>query len=109
MPKKNKKISKNEFRYNYDTKHPSYVFMEDENKYKAFGLTHKNKTFNKTNMPLSKNPNPDDENTSYLRNGVVSSKKKNFSPILKNFVFSDEDFKNVKSKIRNYKNKIRKK
>lgn len=109
MPKKNKKISKNEFRYNYDTKHPTYVFMEDEHKYKAFGLTHKDKTFNKNNMPLNKNPNPNDKNSSYLRTGVVSSKKKNFGSVLKNFIFSDEDFKNVKSKVRNYKNRIRKK
>lgn len=87
MPKKNKKISKNEFKYKYDTKHPTYVFMEDENKYKAFELTPKDKTFNKNNMTLNKNPNPNDKNSSYLRTGIVSSKKKNFGSVLKNFIF----------------------
>lgn len=99
----NKKIPKNEFRYNYDTKHPNYIFLETGNKYRSFGITHKDKTFNKSNMPLIQNPNPSDKKNSYLRHGVVSSKKSNYGKKLDNFSFNDVDFKNVKSKVRHYK------
>lgn len=103
MQKRNKKIPKNEFRYNYDTKHPNYIFLETGNKYRGFGITHNEKTFNKGNMLLSKNPNPNDIKKSYVRHGVVSSKKCNYGKKLDGYSFSDADFKNVKSKVRHYK------
>lgn len=109
MRKKHKKIPKNEFRYNYNTKHPAYIFLEDNNKYKSLGLTHKAKTFNKDNMPLNINPNVKDSNKSYIRNGIISDKKNNYGEILDYIFLCESDFKNVKSKIRNYKNKVRKK
>lgn len=107
MNKKNKKISKNEFRYNYDTKHPTYIFLESNGKYRSFGLTHQDKTFNKKNMPLNVNPNVMDNSKAYIRNGVVSSKKSNFGKILNNYRFDSSDIKNVKSKVRHYKKRYK--
>ena len=94
---------KNEFRYNYDSKHPNYIFGESKNKYKSLGITHKETTFNKKNMPLKYNPNRLSKSKAYIRHGVITTKKSNYSKKLKNYRFADCDYKNVKSKIRNYK------
>ena len=32
--------SRNEFRFNYNTNHPNYIFYEDNGRYKSVGLTH---------------------------------------------------------------------
>ena len=95
--------SKNEFRYNFDSRHPNYIFGESRNKYKSLGITHKDKTFNQKNMPLKCNPNKLDKSKAYIRYGVITSKKTNYSKKLKNYGFSKSDYANVKSKIRNYK------
>ncbi len=115
MPKKNKKISKNEFRYNYDTKHMNYVFEQTNKKYHSLGLTSHSETKDKTgtsrqNMKLNNNPEKNKTNDSYIRYGIITghigSYSKNPS---KKFNFNNDDFKLVKSKIRNYKNFRRKK
>ena len=99
-----KYIPKNEFRYNNSTNHPNYIFEEFDNKYHSVGITHKSKTFGKNNMPLLNNPDSRKINLAYIRNGVITDKKKNYSkkPI-KNMSFSAIDFPKVKSKIRNFK------
>ena len=101
--------SLNEFRYNRNTKHMNYVFLKKENKFKTVGLTTNEYTFGRKNMPLHKNTQKGKNEQSYIRNSIISDKINNFGPIDKRFCFSKEDFPNVKSKIRNYKNKIRKK
>ena len=108
MKKKTK--AKNEFRYNNQTSHPNYVFEESGNKYRAVGITHREKTFGRANMSLDKNPDPKDTEKAYVRNGIISDKKSNFSskPI-KRFAFQPDDFAKVKSKVRNYKKKRKKK
>ena len=60
-------------------------------------------------MPLDKNPNPKDTEKAYVRNGIISDKKSNFSskPI-KRVAFQSDDFAKVKSKVRNYKKKRKK-
>ena len=96
--------SKNEFRYNFTEKHKTYVFEEENGKYKSVGITHNSKTFGKDNMPLHKNPQKNKTEDSYVRNGVIVDKKNNYGKrIIKNMSFESSDFKNVKSKIRNYK------
>lgn len=106
--KKRKRKSVNEFRYNYNTKHTNYVFEEDKNKYHALGLTHKAKTLGKVNMPLDSNPKRGRNEKAYIRFGIITDKKNNYSGVDKRFKFSLSDYKNVKSKIRNYKKKRKK-
>lgn len=105
MANKNRRklTPKNEFRFNFTAKHNTYVFADDGKKYKAVGITHNDHTFGKKNMPLSKNPQKGKTDASYIRNGIISDKHKNFDKPKKNFSFSKSDFANVKSKIRNYK------
>ena len=101
--------NKNEFRYNNTTKHPNYIFEEFGNKYHSVGITHKDKTFGRNNMPLSENPDSRKKDKAYIRNGIITDKKKNYSkkPI-NNMSFDAEDFPKVKSKIRNFKKRQKK-
>ena len=105
MQKKNKKISKNEFRYNRTTKHMNYIFEEDDKYYRSLGLTKDSETFGLKNMPLTKNPQRNRNFNSYIRNGIISQKKNSYSMKTdKRFNFLYDDYINVKSKIRKYKN-----
>lgn len=97
----------NEFRYNIKTKHMNYVFGSNGKKNKAIGLTSEPTTFGRKNMPLKKNTQKNNTAKSYARNGIVSDRKDMFSHISPNHCFDDEDFKNVKSKIRNYKKRTK--
>lgn len=99
--------SKNEFRYNYNTKHMNYVFEEYGKKYHSLGLTHHKKTFGKKNMPLFSNPKKNSKEKAYVRNGIITDKTDNYSYIDKRFSFSSRDKANVKSIIRKYKAKRR--
>lgn len=105
-----KKIrAKDEFRYNYAKGHKNYVFAEtDDGIYICVGITHESSTFSKPNMPLEKNPQRGKTEKAYIRNGIISDKKKYYGKKLKNYSFSSNDRKNVKSKIRNYKKKRKK-
>lgn len=98
---------RNEFRYNYSQKHKNYVFGERGNKYLSLGITHEEYTFGKKNMPLEKNPQKGKTEQSFIRNGIISDKKKNYGRPLRNYTFSNRDYKNVKSKIRKYKRNLR--
>lgn len=100
--------TRNEFRYNYSQNHKNYVFGEVGNKYKSLGITHEKSTFNKKNMPLKTNPQKGKSEQSYIRNGIVSDKKQNYGRPLTNYAFDYNDYKNVKSKIRNYKKRRKK-
>lgn len=108
---KNKKkfIPRNEFRYNFTENHKSYVFGEIGNEYRSVGITHKETTFGKSNMPLENNPQKGKTDDSYIRNGIVSDRKNNYGKrTIKNLSFSNSDFSKVKSKIRNYKKRQKK-
>ena len=106
---KKKFLPKNEFRYNFAEGHKSYVFGEIDGEYRSVGITHKETTFGKKNMPLSKNPQKNKTETAYIRNGIVSGKISNYgNRTIKNLAFSQEDFPKVKSKIRNYKKRQKK-
>lgn len=100
---------KNEFRFNHAQGHINYIFGESGEKYKSVGLTHQSETFGKKNMPLKKNPEKGNNSQAYIRNGIISDKKKYYGKPEKKYQFDDEDKKNVKSKIRHYKNEQRKK
>ena len=93
----------NEFRYNKHTKHMNYVFGSNGKKNKSIGLTKEPYTFGKANMPLYKNARIGSNEKSYIRNGIITEKYSNYSHKAKNYMFSNNDYYNVKSKIRNYK------
>ena len=60
-------------------------------------------------MPLDNNPQKGKTDKSYIRNGIVSDKKNNYGKrTIKNLSFSSNDFKKIKSKIRNYKKRQKK-
>lgn len=110
--KRNKRKSRNEFRYNYFTKHHNFVFEVDGNKYHALGLTTKRFTRDKNkkwhmNMPLTNNPKLGDNRKSYIRYGYITQDKNTFGKVDKRFLFSGIDKSKVKSKIRYFKNKRR--
>lgn len=105
-----KRYSKNEFRFNFDTKHKQYIFEESNGKYRSLGITHEPITFGKKNMPLKNNPQRGKTDKAYIRNGIVSGSKKRYSTrTIKNLSFCKNDMANIKSKIRNYKKNRRKK
>ncbi len=101
---------KDEFRFNHDTGHMNFVFGETEEEYKSVGLTSKETTFGKKNMPLEQNPKKGDSGKSYIRNGIISDNKRSYSEkTAKNYEFSKADKSNVKSKVRNYKKEQKRK
>ena len=111
---KQKRISKNEFRYNYNTKHMNYVFEEQGKKYHSLGLTTKKHTRDKNkkwhkNMPLDVNAKSGESKKSYIRYGYITQNQNTFGKIDKRFKFANEDKQKVKSKIRYFKNQRRKK
>ena len=107
--RKNKRYARNEFRYNYKTKHPNYIFEEDGQKYHAIGITHKRKTFGKFNTTLSYNIQENKTGKSRLRNGIITSNKNSFSSTRTGYRFHKEDMPKVRAKIKLYKNNRRKK
>lgn len=107
---KQKRKARNEFRFNHDTNHMNYVYEEVGDEYKSIGLTTKDETFGRKNMPLKKNPKKGDTGDSYIRNGSIKDNKKSYSKkAAKNYQFSKEDMANVKSKIRHHKKNEKKK
>ena len=98
---------RNEFRYNNYTRHPNYVFGEDDNSYHSLGITHEKYTFGRKNMPLAQNPKRGDKSKAYIRNGVIRRNKKYYGRILTDYSFSSEDKAKIKSKIRQYKKRNR--
>lgn len=108
MAKKKKKTVKNEVRYNKHTKHFDYVFEDDGNRYTSFGITHHDKTFGIKNMPLKQNPQMNHTEQAFVRNGKNRSPHKNYGKVKNNFAFSNEDFANVKAKVRNTKKNSKK-
>lgn len=104
IDKGGKVLPKDEFRFNHVAKHTNYIFGETAEQYKAVGLTHRDTTFGRRNMPLNDNPKKGDTAPSYARNGIITEDKRSYSKkTAKNFQFSKDDKANVKSKIRHYK------
>ena len=59
-------------------------------------------------MPLKENPQRGKTEKAYVRNGIVSGKKRSYGKPMNNYEFSKEDQGNVKAKIRNYKKRRKK-
>ena len=110
MARKKKQTRKykprNEFRYNDSPRaggHPHYVFGETKTHYKSLGLT----TTPKKDIPhyeLSKNPEPKNNDTSYLQLAIHSANKKYYSEKpLRGWTFAKEDMPVVRHTIKVYK------
>lgn len=104
---KHNRIAKNEFRYNYTTKHHNYIFEQDGNDYHSLGITHQRRTKinNKwhKNMPLKQNTQRNKTEKSFIRYGYITQDLNTFGKIDRRFAFSDEDKSKVKAKIRQFK------
>lgn len=101
--------TRDEFRYNINTKHYNYIFEahEKDDEYYALGLTTEDTTFGTKNMPLTHNPQKSKIEPSHIRNGEIVAGHKAFSKkVEKNINFDSEDIPNVKAKKRNAKKKI---
>lgn len=111
--RKNKRYSRNEFRYNYVTKHPNYIFEEDGSDYHSLGITHQKRTKIKNkwrkNTPLHKNPQNKKTKKSYLRYGYITQNKNTYGNIDAGFNFDELDISKVRTKVHSFKNFRRKK
>lgn len=98
---------RNEFRYNNSniaSSHPHYIFGETANgNFKSLGLTtHPKKHIR--HYPLSRNPNPNDTEKSYLQWKVHTASPKYYSDKpLKGWKFAKNDMAIVRHRIKEYK------
>ena len=97
---------RNEFRINNSPLaqgHPNYVFGETKSgKYKSLGLT-THPIGNVKHFELSKNPNPNDNDKSFLQLRVHTAKKQYYSAPLLNWKFAKEDMPIVRHRTKKYK------
>ena len=63
-------------------KHPSIVVGEEDNKYANLGLTHSKKRGHHKNIELSRNPNKNDSQISYVRDDLRLDDMKYLQEIL---------------------------
>jgi hypothetical protein len=97
--KKGGKRSKTEFRKANDKKnagHPAYIYAKVGKKYKFIGLTHAELTKDIKNIPLDRNPDPNDKRKSYLRPKADSQNRSTFGKPLEGWRFGESDKPKVK-------------
>lgn len=96
---------KNEFKINNSPLaqgHPHYVFGEINGKYKSLGLT-SNPIDAVKHVKLKVNPEPNNNEPSYLQMRVHTAKIKYYSTDLPEWKFSDEDMPIVRHRTKKYK------
>ncbi len=98
-----------DFRFNFATGHPTLAFGRSGKQIKSVGLTHQAETFGRKNMPLKNNPNPNDSQPAFARNGIVSKNERYYGRKMPQYSVSGDDKANIKSKIRHYKKGQKKK
>ena len=104
--KKNKKNPRNEFRKLNSMEvrgHPTYIYAKEGNSYNFIGITHAEITSGVKNIPLSKNPEPNNQQKAYLRPCAKKERTKLFGKRLSNWKFADSDKVVVKGIIDNGK------
>lgn len=87
------------FRKNKRINHPTYVIDKDGNIYQYIGITHSSKTNDIDNIPLKKNPNPNDKRSAYIRPFIENDNYKNFGRGYNDWKFSEKDKKTVQKVI----------
>lgn len=107
--KKSKKEKKEEFRTCFSRKakgHPVYIYAKVDGRYEYIGLTHAEITKGMKNIPLEKNPNPNDSRQSYLRPKTDNDKETMFEKkAKKDWKFSRKDKRKAKKIIHESKKK----
>ncbi len=93
--KRQKEISKNEFRKNKDTRHPAYIYARIGNEYKFIGLTHSPITDNVKNIKLERNPNPNDDREAFIKPKSEKAKVNRFKKKENGWKFSKKDKEKV--------------
>ena len=98
-------IPRNEFRHNKSPtarNHYNFIFGETDTHYKSLGLTtHPHKDI--PHYPLSKNPNPNDTEKSYLQLKVLNTQKRYMGKPLLGWNFAKKDMPVVRNTIKKYK------
>ena len=103
--KTRKYIPRNEFRYNNSPKaqgHPHYVFGETKTHYKSLGLTSTPKQ-DVPYYPLTRNPEQNNLERSYLQLDIHSANKKYYEKPLQGWSFAKDDMPVVRHTIKKYK------
>lgn len=75
--------------------HLQYVCGRVGNEYESVGVTHGKRTKGVNNIPLKKNPNPEDKKTAYVRPKLTRKKAKDYGKRLNGLGLSAEDKKTV--------------
>jgi len=75
--------------------HPAIVVGEEDNSYLNLGLTHSKKRGHHNNIPLSKNPNSNDNSVAYVRNTLQIDDKKYLKKVLSHYQLSEDDFEKI--------------
>ena len=75
--------------------HPSLVVGEEGNNYANLGLTSNPKRGHHKNIELSKNPNPNSKEKSYIRNDLELHDKKHLRNVLKDYRLSNKDINKI--------------
>lgn len=81
------------------TGHPSYIYDEDKKNFKCVGLTSAPVTNGVSNIPLDKNPEPGNNDKSYLRPAPMEINKGVKNEKLKGWSFAPTDKKKVQDVI----------
>lgn len=69
--------------------HPNWIYEKRGKKYIHIGITHN--ADNGKNIPLNKNPEPNNDSQAYIKPYPEASRKENFKEIYSGWKFSDED------------------
>lgn len=75
--------------------HLQYVCGRVGNEYESVGVTHGKRTKGVNNIPLKKNPNPEDEKPAYVRPKLTRKNAKDYGKRLNGLGLSAEDKKTV--------------
>lgn len=84
-------------------KHPLIIVFADKTKFGGLGLTHSDKSGHSKNIPLKRNPDPNDIKPSYAKKKIIYGYKFNFSKAFANYKLSEEDAKMLLEFIENKK------
>ncbi len=97
-PKSKKTTDLDEF-HKLNTKeakgHLHYVCGKTGNNFESVGVTHAKKTKGTKNVPLQKNPDPNDKRKAYIRPALTEEKRKQYGKQLNGLGLSAEDKKKV--------------
>ena len=91
-----------EIRFNKKTKHPSWVFGRKGYFYKSAGITHSKTTFEKDNIPLVDNPNPNDRDKngklrqSYFNSDLQMQRINTYDTLRKPYTMSGKNKKIIR-------------